>query len=116
MKRYLSEPTPAPSEVNCSRGAPMGRRNIRDIQDPEMFNGTVRLAHLPMTCYGDYDSGGAYWGCGNRETGWMYRAYFFAYNEEAEADDHLDLYIRAVSREAAKAQVLEEFPNARFYR
>ena len=50
--------------VNCSRGAPMGRGS-----DPVSDRPTgVRVYDrwLPMSGAGDYDKGGAYWGCGSR--------------------------------------------------
>lgn len=68
-----------------------------------------RLYRMPMYDY-CYDSGGAYWGMGDRRIGWMYHAYAdgpYGRNE---------CFVRATSREKAKDKVREVFPNARFYR
>lgn len=43
--------------VNCSRGAPMGRRS--DRLDPDSASFTARPVPLDE---GGYDAGGAYWG------------------------------------------------------
>jgi hypothetical protein len=64
---------------------------------------------------GCYDNGGAYWGAGNFQIGWMYHAY----DENAfpeDRDTHGEVFIRAKSREEAKEMILEDFPDARFYR
>jgi hypothetical protein len=101
--------------VNCSRGAPRGRSDTIDLVDVEEFDGKVKLQLLPMTSDGAYDKtigGGAYWGCGSREHGWMFRAYYY----NSQNGESVDMYIRALSREKAKAQVIERLPKARFYR
>lgn len=83
-------------------GAPMGRRS--DQGDPVWSHEFV-LELLPMVD-GDYDVGGAYWGSGNHDIGWMYRAHA---NGEEEI---LDLFLRAKSWEEAKAKILADYPNA----
>lgn len=101
-------PLPKLAPVNCSRGAPMGRCNTFDL-DPET-NDRFCLQAMRMVD-GDYDSGGAYWGGWSREHGGMWHAYCCnGHGEEAE------LFIRAKTREQAKEQVREHYPNARFFR
>lgn len=100
-------PMPPLSKLNCSRGAPMGRRSYHEDLDPETFNGRVHLAYVPFVD-GAYDRGGAYWGCPAN----LYRAYFY----DRQNGGSIDWFCRASSREDAKRQFLEEFPCARFYR
>jgi hypothetical protein len=45
-------------KVDCSRGAPMGRRSVGDVND--CADGTISLFKVRLN--GDYDDGGAYWG------------------------------------------------------
>ena len=84
----------------------MGRRDV--IEEPAAAI-KFRLYVMPMVD-GDYDTGGAYWGCGNRDIGWMYHAI----GEGIEFVNQL--FVRAQNRFDAKCQVLSAFPNARFYR
>ena len=88
-------------------GAQMGRTNC--IEEPDAaikFN----LASMSMSGDGCYDAGGAYWGCGSPTTGWMYHAY-------GEGPEFVNqMFVRAISREAAKALVLKAFKNATFFR
>jgi hypothetical protein len=92
-------PTPA---VNSRYGAPMGR--------PSRLQGDVLPTDPPMTLQririnsGGYDSGGAYWGLGAP-------LYWFS-NSEGDVTG----FLRATSREAAKAKICEDYPQARFYR
>lgn len=89
------------------RGADMGRSN--DINEPDA---KIKFHLYLMQMFdGDYDSGGAYWGCGSRATGWMYHAY--GYGSDGQKNE---IFIRALSRDDAKRQVLEIFENAKFYR
>lgn len=53
---------------------------------------------------GGYDSGGAYWGCGQR--------LYFAGTD----DGSIDIYFRAPDRETAKMYLRDKYPAARFYR
>ena len=92
-------------------GAPMGRMNVIDV-DAEVFSSKVLLQRMPMQCLGDYDMGGAYWGCGSREHGYMYRCYF----KDESTDEHIDMFIRATGRHHAKELVREELPKVMFYR
>lgn len=47
------------TDMNCSRGAPMGRQNVGTRpKDKRVFD-----CFVPMcSCCGGYDIGGAYWG------------------------------------------------------
>jgi len=74
------------------------------------WSGRFHLQELPLVDY-DYDKGGAYWGSGSLKSGWMYRAYCDTF-----PDNPVDLFIRATSRDAAKAQVLATYPNAVFFK
>jgi hypothetical protein len=80
---------PFQSNVSSKYGAPMGRRSFA-------VSGKVHLVRVRLN--GDYDSGGAYWGQG--------APLWCAWNDEGE------MYLRAPTREAAKAQL----DNCEFYR
>lgn len=92
--------------LNCSRGAPMGRHS--DQGDPDYPHHFI-VELLPMVD-GDYDVGGAYWGSGNHDIGWMYRAY--AKGEE----EILDIFLRAKRYDDVVAKLQDEYPNATFER
>lgn len=84
----------------------MGRANV--IEEPDASI-KFSLYQMKMTD-GDYDAQGAYWGCGNRDIGWMYHA---------RGDGPLwmnEMFVRAKTREEAKAAVRLLFENAKFYR
>lgn len=85
-------------------GASMGRRNHLppDPTAPIKLN----LYRLRMTDGGAYDEGGAYWGIGTP----LYRACGDGPEEQHE------VFLRAHSREEAKADVRKLIPGARFYR
>lgn len=89
------------------RGSSMGR--VESINDP---NAEIkfRLYKMPMSSCGAYDNGGAYWGCGSHQTGWMYHAY----GDGPEWGN--EVFIRATSRKDAKSKVVQQFKNAKFYR
>lgn len=91
--------TPADSKVSCKYGAPMGRGG-------SLLAGTkTHLARVRLDS-GGYDPGGAYWGIG--------QPLFVAWDDEGG-----EIYLRASSREAAKAQLRAEScdpENLRFYR
>lgn len=61
------------------------------------------LRRIPLDS-GGYDKGGAYWGFG--------QALWWVGSE----DGSVDHFLRASSREAAKASVRQDIPAARFYR
>jgi hypothetical protein len=91
-----------PFEINVSspRGAPMGRHSVDlAVLQERAWGRKVRLQRVPFVD-GDYDPGGAYWG------GYPSPPLYCAW----DGDDAL--YLRARSREDAKAQL----PGLRFYR
>lgn len=92
------------SNVSSNRGAPMGRGDT--VTDPD-FPVKFRLERMQMVD-GDYDNGGAYWGGYPSDPMWV--AWGMAEDEEQE------MFVRARSRDEAKAVVKEKFINARFYR
>lgn len=87
-------------QTNCQYGAPMGRQSWNDNGKP--FQGRFYLRHIRLN-QGGYDSGGAYWGTGQRLYGF------------AAADDSVNGFIRAYDREDAKTQVLYKHPGANFF-
>jgi len=105
---------PALTEVGSARGAPKGRPI--EHSDDALYPGKFNVAALPMEACGAYDRGGAYWGWGSPEHGYMYRAYCLEYDEINERDFLVDWYFRANGREHAKQLVTQRYPNARFYR
>lgn len=86
--------------VNLSRGTPMGRYTGPDFLDCDA--GRIYLRRVPLD-RGGYDRGGAYWGIG-------------APLWEALDCDGNGRIFRAASRDKAKAAILADFPNAKFYR
>jgi hypothetical protein len=88
-------------------GASMGRPDTL----PDNPAAPVRLSLVRLRWHdGDYDAGGAYWG---RTAGtWIYRAI----GDADGGDTVAELYIRAGSREEAKARILRRVPGATFYR
>jgi len=105
-------------DVSSRYGAPMGRRDEGSAYEYNMPI-KFRLQRLKWVDY-DYDEGGAYWGCGGRGQ--------YIYVAEGECDIVAEgecdigdgwkhrLYVRAIGRREAKKDVLERYPNARFYR
>lgn len=85
-------------------GASMGRRS----ESLEGLEGRARLARVPACDGGDYDPGGAYWG------GLWASPLWCAWGETAE--EQREHYVRAPSREAAKAALRARFPALKFYR
>lgn len=83
----------------------MGRPNV--LPDDRWLPCKLRLVRLRMVDY-DYDEGGAYWG-GPSTHGAMYRAIGDCGDVRAE------VFVRATTRQEAKARVRERLPNARFY-
>ena len=49
-------------DVNCSRGAPMGRNNVGNKPNSRVYDRFVPMDHSDPA----YDIGGAYWGLGDR--------------------------------------------------
>lgn len=99
-------------EANCRYGAPMGRATISHYFDKkgELISLAVmpdarpfHLVRIPLNS-GGYDRGGAYWGHGEPLYGFV-----------GPVTD-IRGFVRAKSREAAKAAVREIHPHARFFR
>jgi hypothetical protein len=90
-------------------GSQMGRP---DSLPPASFAGRLRLVRLRWFD-GDYDEGGAYWGCG--KGGHIYRAIAVLPCKPDDWDGNCECFVRAGSRQAAKAAVLAKVPGARFY-
>ena len=86
------------SKVDCRYGAPMGRHG----QTSEIEGGRYYLQRVRLDS-GGYDAGGAYWGIGQPLYRWSH-----------ENDDECS-YLRANSRDDAKAQIRDVVPNARFF-
>lgn len=83
-----------------SRGAALGRPTIKG---PEDFNGKLGLRKVRLDM-GGYDCNGTYFGIGSP-------LYWYA-----DEDGEIDGMLRAIDREHARAQVLEEYPNAKVRR
>jgi hypothetical protein len=84
-------------EKACNQyGASIGRG-----YNHQQTDGRVRLFRVRLDS-GGYDPGGAYWGLG----GPLYCA---------DGDDFRE-YLRASDREDARAQLLEKFPDLKFFR
>lgn len=89
------------------RGADMGRSNT--ITEPDA-SVKFHLYRMPMSSDGCYDSGGAYWGAGSLQHGFMYHAYGDGSKERQE------MFVRARNREEAKEEIRAEFRKAKFWR
>lgn len=87
-------------KVNCRYGAPMGRRETHytGIDNPKFSLQRIRLDS------GGYDSGGAYWGIGTP-------LYWYQ-----STDGFIEGFLRAFSREVAKAEIRKSYPSAKFFR
>jgi len=79
--------------VDCSRGAPMGRRRITDNRAAVVFVQQIVFVD------GDYDSGGAYWGGGSP-----------LFCAMSEAGDFME-FTRADCEDTARARFLQEYPE-----
>ena len=97
---------PKLSKGYSSYGADMGRRNVL----PDDTDAPIKL-HMQRLKWvdGDYDAGGAYWGNGRNGEN-----IYWAHGEDAE--NQVELFVRASSRSGAKQLIRVTLPNARFYR
>ena len=102
---------PGLTKVDCKYGAPMGRGNripIMDVQQgvPYYDVGPECKLYLRRLDFidGCYDTGGAYWGAPAN----LYHA--------VNADRTVEVFVRANSREEAKANVREIIPSVEFFR
>jgi hypothetical protein len=87
-------------EVNCRYGAPMGRGESHCIGAENI---KFRLQRVRIDS-GGYDSGGAYWGLGTP-------LYWYQ-----STDGSIEGFLRARTREVAKAEIRNDYPSARFFR
>ena len=83
------------SKGYSERGSNMGRADLVENEGPVKLH----LYRMVMSPCRAYDKGGAYWGCGSLEHGWMFHAY--------SDDGTVSVFVRAINWEAAKAAVLE---------
>jgi len=86
-------------------GAEIGR--YKYIKEPNV-SVKMHLIKMKMSSCGAYDQGGAYWGCGDSQIGYMYHAW--------SNGEELETFVRATNRNNARIKVIEKFPNAKFYR
>jgi hypothetical protein len=105
-------------KVNCQYGAPMGRGEripsddsilgraydptptmLKAMAEPRKFS----LQRIRLDS-GGYDSGGAYWGYGTP-------LYWYQ-----SVDGQAEGFLRATSREKAKAEIRKSYPSAKFFR
>lgn len=93
----MSTKKPVLSQVSCTYGAPMGRRNDR-IPDPSSPV-KIYIGLLPMSSDGAYDKGGAYWGIGQT----LYRACWWELDEDGGGSG--EAFVRASSRTDACQQL-----------
>ena len=93
----ISNPTP---DVSSRYGAPMGRHTGPDYLATEAGPLYLRRIHLNS---GGYDTGGAYWGHG--------APLFYVEDQDGNSQ-----FMRASSRDAAKAKIAADWPGTRFYR
>jgi hypothetical protein len=89
------------SKGYSARGADMGRRSVLPANAQEPIK--LQMERLRWVSY-DYDQGGAYWG---------WRLGDFIYCAHA---DNVQIFVRARTRDWAKALVRERLPKATFYR
>lgn len=82
---------------DSKRGAALGRPDR--IGDPA-YAGVLTLRRVRIDRDG-YDGLGTYWGCSSTPLYWF-----------ASADHYIDRTVWAAGREAARAFVLREYPNA----
>lgn len=86
------------SKMNCSRGAPMGRREHHAYGSTGII---FELEWVPMVD-GDYDAGGAYFGGGTP----LYHAVGTLDGEEV-----VSCFLRAADRESAVEDLLGDYPG-----
>jgi hypothetical protein len=85
------------------RGARMGRMSI--LPDNKEASVKLRMEKLKWSC-GDYDQGGAYWGRSGYDS--IYCAWL--------PNSNIKIFVRASNREQAKNLVIEDLPNATFFK
>ncbi len=93
--------------VNCTYGAPMGRR---DYHGDYSVQYKLKVFEVVLDS-GGYDNGGAYWG--------HHKKLFCIESVETESTQYekpVRHFIRAENRNKAKAEALDLYPNAKFFR
>ncbi|MCA2999647.1 MAG: hypothetical protein ING75_13710 [Rhodocyclaceae bacterium] len=90
------------------RGSSMGRRAcLGDRKSPvKLYLNKVRLNA------GGYDSGGAYWGSGEK-VGHLWVAFG---EETTDQGEQIEIFVRGFTRDKAKQAVLAERSNVSFFR
>jgi hypothetical protein len=86
---------------SCKYGAPMGRR--AELPDTDGPAAAVRMRLERLAMCGDYDTGGAYWGCESPG-----QLLYVAHNDETR------IVVRARDRQAAAIEVRKQIPSATF--
>jgi hypothetical protein len=94
------------SDVSSKYGAPMGRRSYCGEPTAKVHLFRVRLVG------GDYDDGGAYWGGYPSPPLYCARAL----DSTDDCSGGVQLFVRAKNRDDAKRQILEDYPDLRFFR
>lgn len=85
-------------QVSCKFGAPMGMRNVINLDLGKKFY-LIKLEWID----GDYTANGVYWGNNGKDN------IYYAYNK------YNQIFVRAASRIEAKDKVRELVATARFY-
>jgi hypothetical protein len=102
---------PPLSQLNCSRGAPMGRPNsLPSVREVPVKLSLRRLKFVD----GCYDAGGAYWGL--PENLWRATGFAIYPGKSNIASEPVEIFIRASTRENARATGKTMLPNCHFYR
>lgn len=97
-------------------GSRMGRADTLPVDAAKPIR--MHLVRLPFVD-GCYDQGGAYWGAPAN----LWRAvspdvhpWRSNWDGSAQEDAHIELFVRARSRQDAKRAILAKLPQAKFYR
>lgn len=96
--------------VDCKYGAPMGRDGYITPGIADSGPIKLHLQRVTMTGGGAYDSGGAYWGCG--EPLWRAWLNHARIDSRFETEQNIRIFVRAGTRRQAKRLVLEEVSDA----
>lgn len=103
MSKSVEFPPVKLTDMNCSRGAPMGRHYVHrtGLTDPQF-----QVERMPLVD-GGYDCGGAYWGTPDN----LWVADFTTPRTGTEI---VRYYLRAPSRIQALETVKRDYPSAKF--
>jgi|SRR5690606_27260087 len=97
-------------DVSCKYGAPIGRQECKGDPDaPYRFR--VFRVHLDAD---GYDDGGAYWGIGRP----LYCAVAVDIWDKRDGLDYSEAchFMRAIDPQDVEAWIIQQYPNARFFR